>query len=346
MWKKGFVSHGKIVEAARRGISSWRHCWPLEKEEKGQREIKVETRECEKERERREKPLTPPMIFKPASTLRKSNDQNRRLSINDVSFVDVSFLDGNPLSHQHSGYLSLLLSGFGSRGVETGIIEGVEKDEKHILLPIQEDVYKSCESISTLASDLFEDVRASIQKSSKKSTPSTSNIKVSSSPSVPFPILPPNYLVANTQNLVARYLVAILLGTKSTTKGKQLKKAIGNIVYIEGNCFEAVHKRSFSVGIKLLSGNKSSSSTSSVSGSTSFSFSNKSYGCQAQQLLKRCNNANLEIENSIQGAIAHYKKCQQMFSSKKTAIQVGIYSMSASRTSVCEDHERVELWRG
>lgn len=50
------------------------------------------------------------MIFKPASTLRKSNDQNRRLSINDVSFVDVSFLDGNPLSHQHSGYLSLLLS--------------------------------------------------------------------------------------------------------------------------------------------------------------------------------------------------------------------------------------------
>ena len=59
------------------------------------------------------------------------------------------------------------------------------KDEKHILLPIQEDVYKSCESISTLASDLFEDVRASIQKSSKKSTPSTSNIKVSSSPSVP-----------------------------------------------------------------------------------------------------------------------------------------------------------------
>ncbi|KAL3009887.1 hypothetical protein AAZX31_07G108100 [Glycine max] len=81
--------------------------------------------------------------------------------------------------------LATNIQGFGSRGVETGIIEGVEKDEKHILLPIQEDVYKSCESISTLASDLFEDVRASIQKSSKKSTPSTSNIKVSSSPSVP-----------------------------------------------------------------------------------------------------------------------------------------------------------------
>ncbi|KAG4984723.1 hypothetical protein JHK82_029557 [Glycine max] len=108
------------------------------------------------------------------------------------------------------------------------------------------------------------------------------------------------------------------------------------------------HRRSFSVGIKLLSGNKSSSSSSSVSGSTSFSFSfsNKSYGCQARQLLKRCSSANSEIENSIQGAIAHCKKSQQMFSSKKTASEVGIYSMSASRTSVCEDHERVELWRG
>nr|KYP75418.1 hypothetical protein KK1_008146 [Cajanus cajan] len=105
------------------------------------------------------------------------------------------------------------------------------------------------------------------------------------------------------------------------------------------------HRRSFSVGIKLLSGNKSSSS-SSVFGSTSFSFSNKSYGCQARQLLKRCSSANSEIENSIQGAIAHCKKSQQMFSSKKNVSEVGVYSMSASRTSVCEDHERVELWRG
>lgn len=82
------------------------------------------------------------------------------------------------------------------------------------------------------------------------------------------------------------------------------------------------HRRSFSVGIKLLSGNKSSSSSSSssssVSGSSSFSLSNKSYGCQARQLLKRCSSANSEIENSIQGAIAHCKKSQQMFSSKKT----------------------------
>ncbi|KAJ1443852.1 hypothetical protein SESBI_00023 [Sesbania bispinosa] len=60
----------------------------------------------------------------------------------------------------------------------SSIIEGVEKEA---LLRIEEDVYKSCESISTLESDsltlesvemegdLFEDVRASIQKSSGKS---------------------------------------------------------------------------------------------------------------------------------------------------------------------------------
>ncbi|KAI4300235.1 hypothetical protein L6164_033632 [Bauhinia variegata] len=72
----------------------------------------------------------------------------------------------------------------------SSIIEGVEKDEKHALPGIQEDVYKSCESISTLASDsltlesieadLFEDIRASIQKSSKKSNAANGNNKVPS----------------------------------------------------------------------------------------------------------------------------------------------------------------------
>ncbi|KAK7396547.1 hypothetical protein VNO78_17628 [Psophocarpus tetragonolobus] len=76
----------------------------------------------------------------------------------------------------------------------SSIIEGVEK---HELPDIQEDVYKSCESISTLASDsltfesvdmeadLFEDVRASIQKSTKKSSPVCVNTKAPSSPAVP-----------------------------------------------------------------------------------------------------------------------------------------------------------------
>jgi len=52
----------------------------------------------------------PPMISEPASSLRKSNFQDRRLSIIDVSSADDSLLDGNPLSHQRSGYLSLLFS--------------------------------------------------------------------------------------------------------------------------------------------------------------------------------------------------------------------------------------------
>ena len=74
----------------------------------------------------------------------------------------------------------------------SSIIEGVEKEEKHHALPgIQEDVYKSCDSISTLGSesltleveslegDLFEDVRASIQKSNnKKSNFASGNAKV------------------------------------------------------------------------------------------------------------------------------------------------------------------------
>ncbi|KAG5043734.1 hypothetical protein JHK87_007649 [Glycine soja] len=193
------------------------------------------------------------MISEPASSLRKREVQDRRLSIIDVSSADDSLLDGNPLSHQHSEnqeHSDILCtpnskkfedaatklqqwehdphsndsSGngkpkknskcnlrkslawdsafFTSAGVLdpeelTCIIEGVEKDEKHELPAIQEDVYKSCESISTLASDsltfesvdmegdLFEDVRASIQKSSKKSCPAASNTKVPSSPAVP-----------------------------------------------------------------------------------------------------------------------------------------------------------------
>ncbi|KAE9621839.1 hypothetical protein Lalb_Chr01g0019031 [Lupinus albus] len=70
----------------------------------------------------------------------------------------------------------------------SSIIEGVEKDEKH---EIEEDLYKSCDSISTLGSDsltfdesvegdLFEDIRASIQKSNKKSKLASDHSKVPS----------------------------------------------------------------------------------------------------------------------------------------------------------------------
>ncbi|KAI4349196.1 hypothetical protein L6164_009819 [Bauhinia variegata] len=69
-------------------------------------------------------------------------------------------------------------------------IQEVYIDERHALPGIQEDVYKSCDSISTLESDsltlesieadLFEDIRASIQKSSKKSNAPNGNSEVPS----------------------------------------------------------------------------------------------------------------------------------------------------------------------
>ena len=76
----------------------------------------------------------------------------------------------------------------------TSIIEGVEKET---LPRIEEDVYKSCDSISTLGSDsltfesvdlegdLFEDVRASIQKSSNKSKIASAATRMSSSSGIP-----------------------------------------------------------------------------------------------------------------------------------------------------------------
>lgn len=76
----------------------------------------------------------------------------------------------------------------------SSIIEGVEKES---LPRIEEDVYKSCDSISTLGSDsltfesadlegdLFEDVRASIQKSSRKSKLATAATRVSSASGLP-----------------------------------------------------------------------------------------------------------------------------------------------------------------
>ncbi|KAI9086370.1 hypothetical protein K1719_031824 [Acacia pycnantha] len=72
----------------------------------------------------------------------------------------------------------------------SSIIEGVEKDEKHALPGIKEELYMSCESISTLESDsltlesietdLFEDIRASIQKSGKTSDVAYGSGKVTS----------------------------------------------------------------------------------------------------------------------------------------------------------------------
>ncbi|KAH7547993.1 hypothetical protein ACOSP7_032699 [Xanthoceras sorbifolium] len=106
------------------------------------------------------------------------------------------------------------------------------------------------------------------------------------------------------------------------------------------------HRRSFSMVIKRHSTNKVSSSSSS-SGSSSSSSSNDSNGFQELQLLKRSSSsAYSEIENSIQGAIAHCKQSQQLFHSRKTLSEVGFHSFSSSRITICEDEERPELCRG
>ncbi|KAE9590946.1 hypothetical protein Lalb_Chr20g0112961 [Lupinus albus] len=100
---------------------------------------------------------------------KKNTKCNLRKSLawDSAFFTSAGFLDAKELS---------------------SIIEGAEKDEKH---ETEDDVYKSCESISTLGSDsltldgsvegdLFEDIRASIQKSSKKSNLASEHSKVTS----------------------------------------------------------------------------------------------------------------------------------------------------------------------
>lgn len=70
------------------------------------------------------------------------------------------------------------------------MIEGAEKGKKHVLPGIEEDISRSTDSLSTLESEnltlesleaeLFEDIRASIQKSSKASNMANSSRKAAS----------------------------------------------------------------------------------------------------------------------------------------------------------------------
>ncbi|KAK9126884.1 hypothetical protein Scep_015730 [Stephania cephalantha] len=109
------------------------------------------------------------------------------------------------------------------------------------------------------------------------------------------------------------------------------------------------HRRSFSGAIikRCSATNKSpfsTSSSSNSSGSSSFSLSNanssSSSGFHDLHLLKRSSSDSSEIESSIQGAIAHCKKSQQLFN------KGGICSLSASMIAACEDQERPPLCRG
>ncbi|WCJ19463.1 hypothetical protein M5689_001755 [Euphorbia peplus] len=102
----------------------------------------------------------------------------------------------------------------------------------------------------------------------------------------------------------------------------------------DGN--ERLHRRSFSMALRRNSTNKSSvsSSTTTLSSgsSSSSSGSSNASGFYGLPFLKRSNSVNSEVENPIQGAIAHCKKSHQDL--KKDTGEVGFYPVS-----ICEEQE-------
>ncbi|CAL1387202.1 unnamed protein product [Linum trigynum] len=115
-----------------------------------------------------------------------------------------------------------------------------------------------------------------------------------------------------------------------------------------------VHRRSFSMAIKRNSTAKSSISTSSSSSSSSSASSSSSSslissnGYRGLPFLKRSTSTVCsEIENPIQGAIAHCKQSQEIFEQRKSSVsEVGFYSLPGSEISISEEPERVGLCRG
>ncbi|XP_074368920.1 uncharacterized protein LOC141708956 isoform X2 [Apium graveolens] len=111
-----------------------------------------------------------PQLFKtevpPSSKKTSKYNLRKSLAWDSAFFESPGFLDAEDIST---------------------MIDGAEKGKKHILPGIDEDIGRSTESISTLLSenltlksleaDLFEDIRASIQKSSMASGISNSNRK-------------------------------------------------------------------------------------------------------------------------------------------------------------------------
>ncbi|PSS33465.1 Membrane-associated kinase regulator 4 [Actinidia chinensis var. chinensis] len=91
----------------------------------------------------------------------------------------------------------------------------------------------------------------------------------------------------------------------------------------------ARHRRSFSGAIKRLSTIEASSSSSS----------GNSNGSHESHLLKRSGSVSSDVENSIQSAIAHCKRSQQEFQSRKIVSEVGFYSLA-------EDQKRPGICRG
>ncbi|KAK9078603.1 hypothetical protein SSX86_002660 [Deinandra increscens subsp. villosa] len=88
----------------------------------------------------------------------------------------------------------------------------------------------------------------------------------------------------------------------------------GNEDVFDSNCS---HRKSFSGAIKRKCSSSSTSSSSSASGSSSSSSSfNYSNGNYELQMLKRNSSANSELDGSIEAAIDHCKKSQQVFDSR------------------------------
>nr|GMD65397.1 probable membrane-associated kinase regulator 4 [Ipomoea batatas] len=106
-------------------------------------------------------------------------------------------------------------------------------------------------------------------------------------------------------------------------------------------------RRSFSAAIKRHSPTKCLSSSSSFSSGTSSSSSSSSIafisnGCYELNFLKRSSSDTSEIEGSIQAAIAHCKKSQELSSSRKPLAENGACSLSAPKIVACDVQGRQE----
>ena len=122
--------------------------------------------------------------------------------------------------------------------------------------------------------------------------------------------------------------------------------AMQNIQKITEDGSGRLHRRSFSMAIKRYPKNKSLSSSSSSDSSSSSSSSTSSNGAHRLPFLKRSSSAKSEIENPIQGAIAHCKQSQQLHHSRKIVNEANLFALSASRISICDEQERPVLCRG
>ncbi|KAK4342950.1 hypothetical protein RND71_038766 [Anisodus tanguticus] len=108
------------------------------------------------------------------------------------------------------------------------------------------------------------------------------------------------------------------------------------------------HRRSFSAAIKKHSPTKclsSSTSDGSSSSSSSSSFSLNSNGFYELNFLKSSRSATTEIEGSIEAAIAHCKKSQELCNPKRKMMEAGINSLYISKIAATEIQERPDLCR-